>query len=299
MDNAQDLDYNSEIRVRIFTPQWGVLLIESVNPHLPVKDIFTEARSFARSNYQFGDCFIVYKQMHVEQDATPYGLGMQDDDFVAIMPTPKLLSHPRGKVSFKEAFFYVGPVRNAKTALPIRKLVPGSRKSTLDELVESWVFYARKDGFQIKEKPTFVFHRDKKVALDIKILDIIDSRMKSHYFCIPTSYEANSKESSSQVDEESIDKLVEYIESVGQDANSAANGAKRKKKKQRKRQDFEERPESLQTDQVPSCPHLRFCFTSYESKMDSLLSSLLQCRWYIIPHHVRRSSRSWTPRSRS
>ena len=45
------------------------------------------ARRYARSNFPFGRCVIVYKQTNIEQDATPVGLGMQAGDDVLLFPT--------------------------------------------------------------------------------------------------------------------------------------------------------------------------------------------------------------------
>ena len=165
----------------------------------------------------------------------------------------------------KEASFYVGPVRNstpenAQTALPIVKLVPDNKESTVDELFDAWTFYVRKRGIEVKDRPAFVLHRDKKVALgkDIKIGDVIDTRVLRHYFCLPPAPQDNSKEATSDrssVDEESIDKLVACIEVV----EEYAEGTKKKKKTKKGRvcaKVQKKKAESLRTDQVQSCPHL-------------------------------------------
>ena len=44
-------------------------------------------------------------------------------------------------------------------------------------------------GIEVKDTPTFVMHRDQKVALgkDTKIRDVIDTRLPRRYFWIPTT----------------------------------------------------------------------------------------------------------------
>ena len=122
---------------------------ESVNPLLPMKDLFAVARKTARTNFPFGRCDVMFNKMHVEQDATPVGLGMQPGDDVLLYPTfgkfevqdqmkdrniPGLnyslgvsggglpladcltLGLPDGNIvvdCFKYASFYVGPIRNS------------------------------------------------------------------------------------------------------------------------------------------------------------------------------------------
>ena len=151
--------------------------------------------------------------------------------------------------------FYVGPVRNstpenAHAALPIVQLVPFDNDSTVDELVESWAFYVRERGINVKDTPTFVLHRDKKIVLgkNTMIKDVFDPRMQRHYFCLPPGKEATNNRPS--VDDENIDKLVECIKLVEEDANSAATGAKRKKKKPGQRQGSE-----LDMRNVPEVRH--------------------------------------------
>ena len=252
------LDSNSKINVRIHTPMFSQyakagemvpLLTESVNPLLPVKDLFVEARRYAKSNFPFGRCDITYRGMYVEQDATPNGVCMEDDECVELFPT-FVSSRVKEKVLpflndlFKESLFYVGPVRNDRSDLPIRELTPiinreSFDESNVDELVETWILEVRKEGFEVKDTPTYVLHRDKKLDLgkNIKIKDVIDVRWRKHYFCLPTTQE-NSKEATSDrpsLDERNIDELVKCIELADEDANSAATGTKRKKKRQGQR----------------------------------------------------------------
>ena len=289
------LDSNSKINVKIHTPDtlWASvwysqylkeakmspLLTESVNPLLPVKDLFVEARRYAKSNFPYGRCDIVYRGMYVEQDATPFGLDMENYDWVAIVPTfekgvntygmsLKECLLPFVKDPFKEGSFHIGPVRNGGNALPIRRLLPNNRESmecTVDTLVESWVLEVRKEGFEVKDKPTFLLYKDKKLALgkNIKIKDVIDTRMQNHYFCFPLSTQDCSKEVTSirpSLDMENIDELVKCIDLSDEDANSAATGTKRRKKRQGQRQRLESElamrqvPEARQNSRVRHDP---------------------------------------------
>ena len=129
------------------------------------------------------------------KDMTPLGLnlclGLTEDG----LPFPREVGRHRKEIPrLKEGYFYVGPVRNSTpenvhSALPIVQLVPFSLESTVDEMVESWTFYVRKRGIEVKDRPSFVLHRDKKVALgkDTKIRDVIDTRLPRRYFWIPTT----------------------------------------------------------------------------------------------------------------
>ena len=60
---------------------------ESVNPLLPVKDLFLAARKTAKTNFPFGRCDVMFNNMHIEQDATPVGLDMRPGDNVLLYPT--------------------------------------------------------------------------------------------------------------------------------------------------------------------------------------------------------------------
>ena len=262
---SQGLYSNYKINVRL-KKCW--CLTESVNPLLPVKDQFVEARRYTKSNFPFGRCDIMYRGMYVEQDATPFGLGMEDNDWVGVFPTFEKGGLPFSKDPSKETDFYMGPVRNGRNALPIRRLVPNNRESmesTVDDLIDSWVLEVRKEGFEVKDTPKFLLYKDKKLALgkNIKIKDVIDTRMQNHYFCFPLSTQDCSKEVTSirpSLDMENIDELVKCIDLSDEDANSAATGTKRRKKRQGQRQrleselDMRQVPEARQNSRVRHDP---------------------------------------------
>ena len=273
---SQGLHSNYKINVRIHAPEkisphyktGEMLLTESVHPLLPVKDLFVGARRYAKYNFPFGRCDIVYRGMYVEQDATPFGLGMEDDEWVGVFPTFERGGLPFFKYLSEEAVFHMGPVRNGGSALPIRKMVPNKRESmeaTVDSMVESWVLEARKEGFEVKDTPTFLLYKDKKLALgkNIKIKDAIDTRMQNHYFCIPPSTQDCSKEATSDrpsLDIENINRLVKSLRCIelgDEDANSAATGTKRKKKRQGQRQRQESEPEKGQVPEARQNPRVR------------------------------------------
>ena len=92
-DSAEELEiciYIVPTDERMSTPE---SLKESVSPFLPVKQLFVEPRKIARSRFKYGRCDFIFHEMHIEQDATPIGLGMQSGDAVAFFPTFGKLSN--------------------------------------------------------------------------------------------------------------------------------------------------------------------------------------------------------------
>ena len=261
----------------------------TVDPTLPVRDLFEEPRARMRAFNPSCFCNVVFDAMHMEINATPLGVGMEDDDFVTLVPVygrcseivwncatslprtrktfslglnvtigvdegglpiPKELikhglvnkvgepwvAHKIGNLNLregKEDLFFVGPVRNstpenAHLALPIVQLVPCNADSTVDELAHAWAFYARKEGIEVKEEPSYLVYTEMKVELGKKhkIVDIIDQTMTKHYFCLPPLPREKPRKGrrkivrrsspvafpSSKFHDENIDKMVEFLE---------------------------------------------------------------------------------------